>query len=275
MKLKFKKTAFLLGMAFGVLVLALFFIVPKVSATPSTCSEKYSTAKTHCNNNREAKCEKCQDKWKCHHTDHWPYTACNWEKECSTSCDNCNDTNKYWKYSQGSGWMNGQCPVPTSTPTPTNTPTSTPTPTPTEEPIPTPTIEPTPTAVPELSCEEQVKAGTWKGEHECGWSPKPWEPGQYSPATCGGIFTDKPLLQHFVRVSPTEIELGWWRPVSGVDKYSLIYGYKETEMIHGVINIPGNSTGLTIGALRPNTYTFFQLWAWRGECVTKSTVIDP
>jgi len=120
--------------------------------------------------------------------------------------------------------------------------------------------EPTPTPHSSTTSEASSNAGT---------------PGSANPATCNSIYTDKPLLQHFIRTSATEIQLAWWKPVGGADKFSLIYGYSLSAMIYGIPAIPGNSTGITVGALRPNAYTYFQLWAWRGECVTKSDVIDP
>jgi len=93
--------------------------------------------------------------------------------------------------------------------------------------------------------------------------------------SCNGVYTDMPLLQHFIRTSPTSVELGWWKPIAGVDKYSLVYGYYGEAMMHGVADIANNVTRFTIGALRANTPIQAQLWAWRGQCVTRSVIIDP
>lgn len=120
------------------------------------------------------------------------------------------------------------------------------------------------------TCEEQ--AGTWAGEHECGWSPKPWTPGAYAPASCGGIYPTTPLLQRGVRVNDTTINLGWW-PVGNATKYSLVYGYTGEAMMHGIASIDKGTTGLNVSLLRPKTSTQFELWAWNGECVSKSKVL--
>lgn len=126
--------------------------------------------------------------------------------------------------------------------------------------------------LPEPTCEEQKANGTWAGEHECGWSPKPWTPGPYSPAVCGGIYPTTPLLQRGVRVNDTTINLGWW-PVGNASKYSLVYGYTGEAMMHGIASIDRGVTGLNVSSLRPNTATQFELWAWNGECVSKSKVL--
>jgi hypothetical protein len=177
-------------------------------------------------------------------------------------------------------WHNGKCPE--VTPKVTPTPTVIITPTPTIDPCqkldtlkvsdqvdpcvtPTPTEEPTPEVTPEPVREAQGG----------GWSPSPWTPGPYSPAVCTGTYTDAPLLQHFKRVSPTEVELGWWNPVGGADKLSLIYGYYGEPMNMGVVHIDSNVTSFTITGLRPNTPVNAQLWAWKGECVSRSATIDP
>ncbi len=135
---------------------------------------------------------------------------------------------------------------------------------------PEPTPEPTP--APQPSCDEQNAAGTWSGEHYCGWSPRPWEPGPYSPAVCSGIYADTPLLQGAKRVNDTTVQLAWW-PVGNAGKYSLVYGYVGEPMIHGIASIDRSVPGLDITGLRANTKTQFELWAWRGECVSKSKVL--
>ncbi len=94
------------------------------------------------------------------------------------------------------------------------------------------------------------------------------------PPVCNGVYADKPLLQHFLRLDPTTVELGWW-PVANADRYSLVYGYVGEGMNMGVVDIAKNVTRFNVGLLRPSTAIQAQLWAWRGECVTVSDIVDP
>jgi hypothetical protein len=98
--------------------------------------------------------------------------------------------------------------------------------------------------------------------------------GEFHPAACGGVFPDKPLLQGFKVIDSTTDEYSWWSPVSGVDKYAVVYGYKPDELVYGVDNISKDVTSIRIGNLRPNTQSWLQVWGFKGECVTKSDVFN-
>ena len=92
--------------------------------------------------------------------------------------------------------------------------------------------------------------------------------------TCSIPFTS-PILQGFHIVKTVSIQWSWW-PVSGVDKYSIIYGYSPDSLIYGEDNIPATSTSIIISNLdftHPHDYA--QVWAWEHGCVEKSTILDP
>lgn len=129
-------------------------------------------------------------------------------------------------------------------------------------PTPTPTLEPTPTP-------EEPKQSSMGGG-----SPQPWSPGPYSPAVCNGVYPDIPLLQGFEVIDSTTDRYSWWAPIGGVDKYAVVYGYSPDALIYGVDNIGRDATSIQISELRPNTQSWLQVWAFKGECVTKSVVFN-
>jgi hypothetical protein len=123
-------------------------------------------------------------------------------------------------------------------------------------------LTPTPLPVVETPCTQNCgNPPTFQGSTTEAFNP-----------TCGGIFPNIPLLQRAVRINPTTINLGWW-PVWNASKYSLIYGYEGESLMHGIVSIDRNVTGLNVGSLRPNTKTQFQLISWLGECVSRSGIL--
>ena len=177
-------------------------------------------------------------------------------------------------------------------PTPTHRPSPTHTPYPTHTPTPTPTVSITPTPTPEDPCENQELSKDEVVEDCVTPTETPAPPvnqggpgdgrsdgrsdgmGGHNEPVCSGVYPDFPLLLHFKRVSPTEVELGWWK-VNNADHYSLVYGYYGEAMVHGVVFLNSDVTRFTIGNLRPNTPINAQLWAWNGQCVSRSATIDP
>lgn len=148
-------------------------------------------------------------------------------------------------------------------------PTPSVSPSPSISPSPSPSPSPLPIELPEVVVEAGL-SGTGVGD---GLSDGRSDgKGNWTNPSCDGIYTDSPLLLHFVRISPTSYEIGWWKPVSGVDKYSLIYGYYGEAMKYGVADIGSHVTRFTIGGLRAGIKIHAQLWAWRGQCVTRDVV---
>lgn len=96
----------------------------------------------------------------------------------------------------------------------------------------------------------------------------------YCPAVCNGVYPDKPILQGFKVINDTTDEYSWWGSVGGVDKYAIVYGYKPDELVYGIDNVPANATSIQIGNLRPHTQSWLQVWAYKGECVTKSDIFN-
>lgn len=173
-------------------------------------------------------------------------------------------------------WCSDNKPeVPTVTPTPTIEITSTPTPT--ETPCnedcdqvtptasPTPTISPTPTSEP-TAC----------GNLGCGVGNVPSNPGQsgsYTPSVCDGIFPQAVLLQGFKRLTPTSVEFSFWGVTS--DKYSVDFGYSESDLSMGIPYLPSTSTSFEIDGLNPNQMVWARVWSYNGKCRTPSVIVDP
>lgn len=236
-------------------------------------------------------CEK--NGWKHDFDDKKEKVNAHWENWSNWSTDSCTpSTIKHCEskvqHQIGCGeWVDGNCPPPTSTPTPT--PTQTPSPTPTV--TPTVTLTPTPTI-------RECKEGEYLFENECIPNPtgtptptvQPTQPPSnddhsgptWSPRVdfsfgwpmCDGIYPGTPLLQGLKRVSDTQVELSWW-PASDVNFYSLIFGYQGEPMNMGAVYIDPHATSILVNYLRPNSFINAQLWAWRGQCVTRSNIVDP
>jgi hypothetical protein len=171
-------------------------------------------------------------------------------------------------FNQHSG--NGKCGAvtPTTTPTLTVTPTEIPTPTPTEGPkkceedcvIPPPTPEVTPTEAP----------------HQDNGGGPSFAPSSTlaNPPVCNGDLAGKPLLQGLERDknNTSVVHLSWW-PGEGADHYSLVFWYYGDDVKMGQVNI-GNTTQFDITGLK-NKPINAEVWAWKGECATKSDTVDP
>lgn len=66
----------------------------------------------------------------------------------------------------------------------------------------------------------------------------------------------------------------WATDENGIQKFSLIYGPSENELIYGIDNIPSDSRSVNIE--RPSwSQTWFQVWSFIDGCAYKSTIIDP
>lgn len=147
---------------------------------------------------------------------------------------------------------------PTPTPTITQDDEITLTATPTEEPsvTPLPSVSPEPTATP--SAEQSPGTNGTQGD--------------YFTPTCNIPF-NAPLLQGFQRLSPTSVNFSWWG-VEGIDRYSIVYGYSQDQLIYGVNDI-GKGTSFTINSLEANRTVWAQVYAWKGQCASISNPLDP
>jgi hypothetical protein len=138
-----------------------------------------------------------------------------------------------------------------------------------ECPTPTPTIEPSLTPTPEATPEPTQAPRRDEG---VGYGNVPWS-YHYEQPTCNGIFPSKPLLLGFKRTDSTTVHLSWW-PSDRVDKYSVEFWYYGDSIHMGQPDI-GNTTQFDIKGLKANKPINALIWAWNGQCVTKSTTIDP
>lgn len=96
---------------------------------------------------------------------------------------------------------------------------------------------------------------------------------EYHPATCTGEYPDKPILQGFAVINETTDRYSWW-PSVNADKYAVVYGYSPDALIYGVDNISKDTTSIVLGNLQPNTQSWAQVWAYKGECVTRSDIVN-
>lgn len=69
-------------------------------------------------------------------------------------------------------------------------------------------------------------------------------------------------------------EFKWATDENGIQKFSLIYGPSENELVYGIDNLPSDSRGVTIERPAWNQ-TWFQVWSWIDNCAFKSMTIDP
>ncbi len=138
------------------------------------------------------------------------------------------------------------------------------TPTPTE---PEATPSATPTPVSQDSTGATANNGGSDGLSSSPDATKPFV------ASCTVPF-DAPLLQGFQRLSPTSVEFSFWG-VRDVDKYSVVFGYSQDNLIYGIENVANDQTSFVLNDLQPNTNVWAQVWDWKNGCAEKSEIIDP
>lgn len=183
-------------------------------------------------------------------------------KECAVSIPWCYN----WSWKGCTKWgtkclehkLVCELPDPTPTPTPSPQPSVEPSPIPceqTEEGCPIPSVTPSPVPLSEA--------------HGCRDNCQP----KYEPILCHG--ENPPQVQFSVtRTSPTSVQLNWWA-ITGVDHYSVLYGYKsENEM--GIPFVKPDATQIDINGLKANQYINVRMMAeYPNKCVSWSTTIDP
>lgn len=97
--------------------------------------------------------------------------------------------------------------------------------------------------------------------------------GEYHAPVCSGIFPDKPLLQGFKLGSKGQVTFSWWGVQA--DKYSLRYGYTLDQLVYGIPYIPNTSTAVEINGLESGRNVWAVVTAYKGECATDSSPLDP
>lgn len=131
------------------------------------------------------------------------------------------------------------------------------------EPDPTPSPEPSvePSATPEPPPLSEARG--------CRDNCQP----KYEPILCHG--ENPPQVQFNVkRTSPTSVQLNWWA-ITGVDHYSVLYGY-ESENEMGIPYLKPDATQVDINGLEANRYINVRMMAeYPNKCVSWSTIIDP
>lgn len=145
----------------------------------------------------------------------------------------------------------------------------TPTPTPTEEPTPTPTIVEC-----EKDCEEVTPTPTpvvegSKGDDRGDYHPSAVEAPK--PPTCTIEF-EAPKVWYTKLNGKTVFN--WATDAQDIQKFSVVYGYKEDNLEYGVDNISANVRSLEVSGLT-HSPVFFQVWSWAHDCAEKSEIVDP
>lgn len=128
-----------------------------------------------------------------------------------------------------------------------------------------PTDEPTPTATPEATPTPEQSTGSLPT-----FAASTTEANNPS---CDGNYPDKPLIQGFQVINETTDRYSWW-PAPNADKQSVLFGYAPDQLTMGQDNLPKDQGTIDLQFLKPNTQTWMQVWAFRGECVTKSDIVN-
>ena len=166
-------------------------------------------------------------------------------------------------------------PTPTATPIPTATPTPTPKPCNEGEfgrfnfhPCVTPTPSVTPTATPSATPTPGSGTGNVPSNPSTNTTSAP------GAATCNIPFT-APVLNSFKTEGNGSVTFGWSSSATGVDKFSIRYGYVANSLVYGEDNVPSTSNSLTINSLIPGNHVWAIVSAWRGGCAVDSNILDP
>lgn len=135
------------------------------------------------------------------------------------------------------------------------------------DPTPSPEASVEPSATPEASA--SASPVPLSEAHGCRDNCQP----KYEPILCHG--ENPPQVQFSVkRTSPTSVQLNWWA-ITGVDHYSVLYGY-ESENEMGIPFVKPDATQVDINGLKANQYINVRMMAeYPNKCVSWSTIIDP
>lgn len=126
-----------------------------------------------------------------------------------------------------------------------------------------PTMEPTPTATSEATPTQIQRNESLPTVTDI----------SYHQTTCDGIYPDKPLVQGFEVIDETTDKYSWW-PAQNADKQAVVFGYAPDQLTMGQDNLPSTQGSIVLTNLKPNTQTWVQVWAFKGQCVTKSDIVN-